>query len=51
MHRDIKLDNILVKLKEDSRADIPQAQRSISDFEFKIGDLGLAKTFANERQL
>jgi serine/threonine protein kinase len=48
MHRDIKLDNVLVKLKS---ATDPTAARRISDFEFKLGDLGLAKTLKSEQQL
>jgi len=38
MHRDIKLDNILVNLKEGA------AGNQIRDFEFKLGDMGLAKS-------
>jgi len=50
MHRDIKLDNILVKIKADAPPkDIQESDRAISDFEFKIGDLGLAKTLQSER--
>jgi serine/threonine protein kinase len=49
MHRDIKLDNILVKLKADAPKDIQELDRAISDFEFKIGDLGLAKTLQSEK--
>lgn len=36
MHRDLKLENILVKSKHSEAA-------AISDFEFKIGDMGLAR--------
>ena len=42
MHRDIKLDNVLVKLKPGLRLKI-DGLRPVSDFEFKIGDMGLAK--------
>jgi len=40
MHRDIKLDNILVKSKygESQHFDL-------SEYEFKLGDLGLAKAY------
>ena len=37
MHRDIKRDNILVNQKPGTTG------RVISDFEFKLGDFGLAK--------
>ena len=37
IHRDIKLDNILVKRKTNT------AGRDIKEFEFKLGDMGLAK--------
>ena len=42
VHRDIKLDNILVHKKS------PHSQGNcISDFVFKLGDMGLAKEFDN----
>jgi|LauGreDrversion4_2_1035121.scaffolds.fasta_scaffold862633_1 serine/threonine protein kinase len=44
MHRDLKLENILVKSKH------PQAA-AISDFEFKIGDMGLARRHGGEHLL
>ena len=37
MHRDLKMDNILVHRKERTSGD------EIHNFEFYIGDLGLAK--------
>ena len=48
MHRDIKLDNVFVKLKDvapaaHQRQDIRKLP--IQNFEFKIGDFGLAKKF------
>ena len=50
MHRDIKLDNVFVKLKDSapthsirSGKDLP-----IENFEFKLGDFGLAKKLRNE---
>ena len=52
MHRDIKLDNILVKRKRTriynnwAPEDLP-----IDQFEFKLGDLGLAKCLNRETQL
>ena len=44
MHRDLKLENILVKSKH------PEAA-AISDFEFKIGDMGLAKGHSGDHLL
>ena len=49
MHRDIKLDNILVKQKLGGMGDF--SERKISDFEFKLGDLGLAKSILSEKDL
>ena len=43
MHRDIKLDNILVKRKPGSPSSIAPEDLPIDQFEFKLGDLGLAK--------
>ena len=50
MHRDIKLDNIFVKLKDGYR------RKNISElpidyFEFKLGDFGLAKKFRGKNDL
>ena len=41
MHRDIKLTNIMVNLKQTVKDSDPV---DISNYEFKIGDMGLAKT-------
>lgn len=49
MHRDIKLDNILVKKKANVNAD--PLRSSISNFEFKLGDLGLATPAQSDRHL
>ena len=48
MHRDIKLDNIFVKLKDPNPAASLSEIRdmTIDKFEFKIGDFGLAKHMA-----
>lgn len=55
MHRDIKLDNILVKSKPRSSFNGQGRgvgrRKDISDFEFKLGDLGLAKNFVDESEL
>jgi len=40
MHRDIKLDNILVNLKPGMQGE------HITDFEFKLGDMGLARSMS-----
>lgn len=40
MHRDIKLDNILVKSKSPNSEPI-----DLSEYEFKLGDLGLSKAY------
>ena len=50
MHRDIKLDNVFVKLKSTVRvaqnAEIKNLP--IECFEFKLGDFGLAKRFMKQ---
>ena len=51
MHRDIKLDNILVKTKPGIRPNGDPLNRPISDFEFKLGDLGLATPAQSELHL
>ena len=58
MHRDIKLDNILVKRKtdrsnvqSDSETNAAKCSLPIECYEFKLGDLGLAKTIKRESQL
>ena len=57
MHRDIKLDNVLVKRKKPAPLSRePEASKrcfglAIDSFEFKLGDLGLAKTVNRETQL
>lgn len=51
MHRDIKMDNILVTLKRNKQPGLSLKDRCIEDFEFKLGDLGLAKPILSERQL
>lgn len=52
MHRDIKLDNILVKLKNRRSSKLRSGRDKFSlpidDYEFKLGDLGLAKTFKRD---
>lgn len=50
MHRDIKLENILVKTKKESK-NVDFKNRLISDFEFKLGDLGLAKNFSTRNEM
>ena len=40
MHRDIKFDNIMVNFKNETKN---SEHIDITDFEFKIGDMGLAK--------
>lgn len=40
MHRDLKLENIMVNKKPGKLSDPVE----ITDFEFKLGDMGLAKT-------
>ena len=56
MHRDIKLDNILVKMKPQKNSNVNgrrllNKQADISEFEFKLGDLGLAKNIVDESEL
>ena len=51
MHRDIKLDNILVKCKQRGLSMAAKECLSIDQFEFKLGDLGLAKTLTRKSQL
>ena len=52
MHRDIKLDNILVKLKNRRSSKLRSSRDKfclpIDSYEFKLGDLGLAKTFKRD---
>ena len=45
MHRDIKLENILVKLRGGKPG------TSVRDFEFKITDMGLAKDHPGDNVL
>ena len=42
MHRDIKLENIMVKKKPSAYRN-EDGQIQISDFEFKVGDVGIGK--------
>lgn len=49
MHRDLKLENILVNKK--SEAYNKGSNLKISDFEFKIGDMGLAKSLNSKNDL
>ena len=56
MHRDIKLDNILVKRKSQKGDPTDKALEYDSslpvwDYEFKLGDLGLAKNVMDESEL
>ena len=56
MHRDIKLDNILVSTKKGSGSQTNLANSDkyslpIDQYEFKLGDLGLAKNLTRETQL
>ena len=47
MHRDIKLDNVFVKMKKTAKNKRENIEDlSIDNFEFKIGDFGLAKKFS-----
>ena len=51
MHRDIKLDNVFVKTKSEARAAAGPLNSDvrtmpIDNFEFKLGDFGLAKRFS-----
>ena len=46
MHRDIKLDNIFVKLKES--VEKGKDQLTIDKYDFKLGDFGLAKRFSTQ---
>jgi serine/threonine protein kinase len=50
MHRDIKLDNILVRKRQLTVANY-SSEVCAGDFEFKIADLGLAKTHKGEELL
>lgn len=46
MHRDIKLENVMVKTKESAAVDSASARKvSLTDLEFKIVDFGTAKYF------
>ena len=49
MHRDLKLENILVNKK--TEAYNKGSNLKISDFEFKIGDMGLAKSLNSKNDL
>ena len=49
IHRDLKFDNIMVSKKASAFNRIGQIE--ISDFEFKIGDMGLAKKLSSENQM
>ena len=56
MHRDIKLDNVLVKRKHSSTSissskDDEKYCLPIDSYEFKLGDLGLAKLLKRDSQL
>lgn len=51
MHRDIKLDNILVKRKPQASRSVAAEDLPIDQFEFKLGDLGLAKSLNRDSQL
>jgi len=51
MHRDIKLDNILVKRKNANQGKSDKFSLPIDCYEFKLGDLGLAKNMTRESQL
>ena len=56
MHRDIKLDNVLVKRKvlNDDDCHLSMDQDStlpLHEYEFKLGDLGLAKNVMDESEL
>jgi serine/threonine-protein kinase ULK/ATG1 len=46
IHRDIKLDNILVKSKVKNQI-LKQEKVVFSEYEFKVGDLGLAKAIVD----
>ena len=50
MHRDIKLDNVFVKTKSEAKASHNSDVRTmpIENFEFKLGDFGLAKRFSKQ---
>lgn len=47
MHRDLKLENIMVNLKPG----LPSDPIEITNFDFKLGDMGLAKTMKSKNQL
>lgn len=53
MHRDIKLDNILVQSKIQRVPEEAEStgQLPITDYEFKLGDLGLAKAYMDEKNM
>ena len=46
MHRDLKLDNIMVSMKPGVQGPI-----EITNFEFKLGDMGLAKAMNSKNQM
>jgi serine/threonine-protein kinase ULK/ATG1 len=50
MHRDIKLENILVH-KKPRKSFQHDSNLKISDFEFKLGDMGLAKSLNSKNDL
>jgi serine/threonine protein kinase len=50
MHRDIKLENILVHKKPRMAFQLDSGLK-ISDFEFKLGDMGLAKSLNSKNDL
>ena len=54
MHRDIKLDNVLVKRKlnrGEKQVLHKDSSLPIWEYEFKLGDLGLAKNVMDESEL
>jgi serine/threonine protein kinase len=46
VHRDLKIENILVKTKQGS-----SKKESFEDFEFKVADLGLAKAVTSHEDM